>query len=78
MKEENIPKADEIILNILILPNSIVNFERIGIMMVSKGQITGEEFGVKKAKYLGDGKWEAIDKIPLKKIDPQAHKGVKK
>lgn len=66
MKEQDIPKSDEVICNLLILPNKIVNFEKIGTLMIIKSVITDEEYAVQKAKYLGNGKWEAISKIPVR------------
>lgn len=76
MKEENIPNADELIINMLVLPNTIINFKKVGLLMIIKSYITNEEYAVEKARYLGEGKWESINKIPLKKIDIQAHKSV--
>lgn len=67
METKNIPKADELTCNLLVLPNKIVNFEKIGILMIMKSPITDQEYAVQKAKYLGEGNWEAINKIMLKK-----------
>lgn len=66
MKEEDIPNADELTLQVLVLPNKIVDFKKIGILNIQESQITGNVYAVEKAKYLGDGKWEAINKIKLK------------
>jgi len=68
MKINDIPKADELQLNILILPNKIIDFKKIGILFVQKSKLTGNEYAVEKAKYLGNGLWETISKIKLKSV----------
>lgn len=65
--DEDIPNADEIICNLLVLPKSIIDFEKMGVLMIMKSVITDNEYAVQKAKYLEDGKWEAISKILIKK-----------
>jgi len=67
MDEKDIPKSEEVICNLLICPNTIINFQKMNTLMIMKGMITDEEYAVQKAKYLGDGNWEAIDKIPVRK-----------
>lgn len=65
--EKDIPNLQEVICNLLICPNKIINFSKMNTMMIMKSFVTKEEYAVQKAKYLGDGNWEAINKIPIKK-----------
>jgi len=68
MKTNDIPKADELKLNILILPNKIIDFKKIGILFVQKSKLTKNKYAIEKAKYLGNGLWETISKIKLKSV----------
>ena len=66
MNLKDIPKADELTLNILVLPNKIIDFKKIGILFVQESKFTKNVYAVERAKYLGDGFWETISKIKLK------------
>ena len=55
------------VLKILVKPKTKINFERANCLMVSKSEITKEEWAVHSAEYLGDGKWCLDKKTPLKK-----------
>jgi len=41
--------------------------EKANILFIQKSELTGNEYAIEKAKYLGNGMWETINKILLKK-----------
>jgi len=58
---------DEVIVHLLIRKNTKIEFEKGNMLMLAKSQYSGEESAVHEANYLGNGKWCAQVKTPLRK-----------